>query len=129
MPGKNSSTFVGISCVELFLIVFRCINVSFSSAIIEHTNQVVYMEDGDVASINNGNFVIYRKAQTGQDTEKIGIRKVHELKIELQQIMKGKSILTTIREINSPSYVGVVLRQATMNISCERKSLSNLNRW
>jgi glucosamine--fructose-6-phosphate aminotransferase (isomerizing) len=59
-----------------------------SSAIIEHTNQVIFMEDDDLAVVNNGALTIHR-TQHGEVTGQSVIREIHELKIELQQIMKG----------------------------------------
>ncbi|CAF3758108.1 unnamed protein product [Adineta steineri] len=60
---------------------------SDASAIIEHTNQVIFMEDDDLAVVNNGTLTIHRAQHevSGQST----IREIIELKIELQQIMKG----------------------------------------
>jgi len=59
----------------------------YFSAIIEHTNQVIFMEDDDLAVVHNGALTIHRTQHevTGQST----IREIIELKIELQQIMKG----------------------------------------
>ena len=59
----------------------------FVSAIIEHTNQVIFMEDDDLAVIRNGALTIHRAQHevSGQST----IREIIELKIELQEIMKG----------------------------------------
>ena len=62
---------------------------SFSSAIIEHTNQVIFMEDDDLAVVHNGALTIHR-TQHGEVSGQSVIREIHELKIELQQIMKGK---------------------------------------
>jgi glucosamine 6-phosphate synthetase-like amidotransferase/phosphosugar isomerase protein len=62
-----------------------------NSAIIEHTNQVIFMEDDDLAVVNNGALTIHR-TQHGEVTGQSVIREIHELKIELQQIMKGQSI-------------------------------------
>ena len=63
--------------------------ISFS-AIIEHTNQVIFMEDDDLAVVSNGALTIHRTQHevTGQST----IREIIELKIELQEIMKGRRI-------------------------------------
>jgi glucosamine--fructose-6-phosphate aminotransferase (isomerizing) len=59
----------------------------YFSAIIEHTNQVIFMEDDDLAVVRNGALTIHRAQHevSGQST----IREIIELKIELQQIMKG----------------------------------------
>ncbi|CAF3003111.1 unnamed protein product [Rotaria socialis] len=61
---------------------------SDASAIIEHTNQVIFMEDDDLAVVNNGALTIHR-TQHGEIIGQSTIREIHELKIELQQIMKG----------------------------------------
>ena len=63
--------------------------ISFS-AIIEHTNQVIFMEDDDLAVVRNGALTIHRAQHevSGQST----IREIIELKIELQEIMKGFQI-------------------------------------
>ncbi|CAF1611781.1 unnamed protein product, partial [Didymodactylos carnosus] len=60
---------------------------SDASAIIEHTNQVIFMEDDDLACVSNGALTIHR-TQHGDVTQS-AIREIHELKLELQQIMKG----------------------------------------
>jgi len=61
---------------------------SDASAIIEHTNQVIFMEDDDLAVVRNGALTIHR-VQHGDAAGQPTIREIHELKIELQQIMKG----------------------------------------
>jgi glucosamine 6-phosphate synthetase-like amidotransferase/phosphosugar isomerase protein len=68
---------------------YSFISISFIfSAIIEHTNQVLFMEDDDLAVIRNGALTIHRTQHevSGQSI----IREIIELKIELQQIMKGQ---------------------------------------
>jgi glucosamine--fructose-6-phosphate aminotransferase (isomerizing) len=60
----------------------------FLSAIIEHTNQVIFMEDDDLAVVRNGALTIHR-TQHGEVTGPAVIREIHELKMELQQLMKG----------------------------------------
>ena len=62
-----------------------------SSAIIEHTNQVIFMEDDDLAFISNGALTIHRTSH--QVTGQSNIREIIELKIELQEIMKGMSLV------------------------------------
>lgn len=62
------------------------------SAIIEHTNQVIYLEDNDVAAVNrNGKLTIHRvrNLSEAEPTSPMS-REVITLKMELQQIMKGK---------------------------------------
>nr|ALL54973.1 glutamine-fructose-6-phosphate aminotransferase [Monochamus alternatus] len=59
---------------------------SDASAIIEHTNRVIYFEDDDVAAVKNGALSIHRIRRGGDDPHK---REITTLKMELQQIMKG----------------------------------------
>lgn len=46
------------------------------------------MEDDDLAVVSNGALTIHR-TQHGEVSGQSAIREIHELKIELQQIMKG----------------------------------------
>ena len=59
---------------------------SDASAIIEHTNQVIFLEDDDVAAIQKGCLSIHRIKRTMDEST---IREVITLKMELQEIMKG----------------------------------------
>jgi len=57
---------------------------SDASAIIEHTNRVIFLEDDDVAEVKQGVLSIHRINQEG------GVdREITTLKMEIQQIMKG----------------------------------------
>ncbi|XP_056141201.1 glutamine--fructose-6-phosphate aminotransferase [isomerizing] 2 isoform X2 [Lampris incognitus] len=59
---------------------------SDASAIIEHTNKVLYLEDDDVAVVREGKLSIHRmNRQAGEDP----LRAIQTLQMELQQIMKG----------------------------------------
>ncbi|XP_042349387.1 glutamine--fructose-6-phosphate aminotransferase [isomerizing] 2 [Plectropomus leopardus] len=59
---------------------------SDASAIIEHTNKVLYLEDDDVAVVTAGKLSIHRvNRQAGEDPERL----IQTLQMELQQIMKG----------------------------------------
>lgn len=59
---------------------------SDASAIIEHTNKVLYMEDDDIAVAKGGELSIHRiNRQAGDDP----LRAIQTLQMELQQIMKG----------------------------------------
>ncbi|XP_051534039.1 glutamine--fructose-6-phosphate aminotransferase [isomerizing] 2 [Myxocyprinus asiaticus] len=59
---------------------------SDASAIIEHTNKVIYLEDDDVAVVMDGKLYVHRiKPTAGEDP----VRAIQTLQIELQQIMKG----------------------------------------
>ncbi|KAL1518255.1 hypothetical protein ABEB36_001903 [Hypothenemus hampei] len=60
---------------------------SDASAIIEHTNRVIYFEDEDIAAVRNGILSIHRVRGCGSDDP--NHREITTLKMELQQIMKG----------------------------------------
>ena len=57
---------------------------SDASAIIEHTNRVIYLEDDDVAACKQGVLSIHRINREGDSS-----REITTLKMEIQQIMKG----------------------------------------
>ncbi|XP_067930352.1 glutamine--fructose-6-phosphate aminotransferase [isomerizing] 2-like isoform X2 [Watersipora subatra] len=57
---------------------------SDASAVIEHTKQVIYLEDEDVAAVCNGKLNIHRA--TLDDSN---VRELITVKMELEQIMKG----------------------------------------
>ncbi|KAL8565038.1 Glutamine--fructose-6-phosphate aminotransferase [isomerizing] 2 [Nucella lapillus] len=59
---------------------------SDASAIIEHTNKVIFMEDDDVAAVKDGILTIHRIHRSVDDST---VREVQTLMFELQQIMKG----------------------------------------
>ncbi|KAI1902970.1 hypothetical protein AGOR_G00022260 [Albula goreensis] len=59
---------------------------SDASAIIEHTNKVIYLEDDDIAAVAEGKLTLHRMSRTaGEDP----VRAIQTLQMELQQIMKG----------------------------------------
>ncbi|XP_064393966.1 glutamine--fructose-6-phosphate aminotransferase [isomerizing] 2-like [Halichondria panicea] len=58
---------------------------SDASAIIEHTNRVVYLEDEDVAAVSSDGVLTIHRLKRGGAMQ----RKVHTLKMKLQEIMKG----------------------------------------
>ncbi|XP_063703426.1 glutamine--fructose-6-phosphate aminotransferase [isomerizing] 2-like isoform X2 [Culicoides brevitarsis] len=59
---------------------------SDASAVIEHTNRVIYLEDDDVAAVKDGALSIHRLKKTNDDPH---AREITTLKMEIQQIMKG----------------------------------------
>lgn len=61
---------------------------SDASAIIEHTNRVIFLEDDDVAWINNGRLTIHR-INRKRESNISPMREITTLKLEIQQIMKG----------------------------------------
>lgn len=63
---------------------------SDASAIIEHTNQVIYLEDDDVAAVSlDGKLNIHRLKRNLDDPKESTVREIITLKMEIQQIMKG----------------------------------------
>ncbi|CAJ0586718.1 unnamed protein product, partial [Mesorhabditis spiculigera] len=68
--------------VEYFL-------ASDASAIVEHTKQVLFLEDDDVAFVEEGALTIHRIKRGKTDKESAQTREVHSLTMELQQIMRG----------------------------------------
>jgi len=61
---------------------------SDASAIIEHTNRVIFLEDDDVAAVSSGVLSIHRISRNLDQNNPIS-REITSLKMELQQIMKG----------------------------------------
>ncbi|XP_077255362.1 glucosamine-fructose-6-phosphate aminotransferase 2 isoform X6 [Temnothorax americanus] len=59
---------------------------SDASAIIEHTNRVIFLEDDDVAAVKEGALSIHRLRRCMDDPH---AREITTLKMEIQQIMKG----------------------------------------
>jgi len=57
---------------------------SDASAIIEHTNRVIFLEDDDVAAVKLGVLSIHRNSKTGDLA-----REITTLKMEIMEIMKG----------------------------------------
>lgn len=58
-----------------------------SSAIIEHTNRVIFLEDDDIAAVADGKLSIHRVKRSASDDPS---RAIQTLQMELQQIMKGR---------------------------------------
>ncbi|XP_038651665.1 glutamine--fructose-6-phosphate aminotransferase [isomerizing] 2-like isoform X3 [Scyliorhinus canicula] len=59
---------------------------SDASAIIEHTNRVIFLEDDDIAAVSDGYLSIHRIEKSMGD---LASRAIHTLQMELHQIMKG----------------------------------------
>ncbi|XP_078715725.1 glutamine--fructose-6-phosphate aminotransferase [isomerizing] 1-like isoform X1 [Lampetra fluviatilis] len=94
---------------------------SDASAIIEHTNRVIFLEDDDVAAVVDGRLSIHRIKRTAGDDP---ARAIQTLQMELQQIMKGsyssfmqkeifeqpESVVNTMRgRVNFDDFTGTVL--------------------
>lgn len=63
---------------------------STHSAIIEHTNKVLYLEDNDIAAVTKGKLSIHRLNKKAGDDP---VRAIQTLQMELQQIMKGQRLV------------------------------------
>jgi glucosamine--fructose-6-phosphate aminotransferase (isomerizing) len=61
---------------------------SDASAVIEHTNRVIYLEDNDVASVGSDGSLNIHHVKQGKANVSY-TREIHTLKIKLQEIMKG----------------------------------------
>ncbi|KRZ33604.1 Glutamine--fructose-6-phosphate aminotransferase [isomerizing] 1 [Trichinella pseudospiralis] len=60
---------------------------SDASAVIEHTKQVIFLEDDDVASVEDGMLSIHHSKYTSGSSK--DTREVQMLNMEIQEIMKG----------------------------------------
>ncbi|KAM8974276.1 glutamine--fructose-6-phosphate aminotransferase [isomerizing] 1 isoform 1-T1 [Pelodytes ibericus] len=69
---------------------------SDASAVIEHTNRVIYLEDDDVAAVVDGRLSIHRIRRNVGDHP---ARAIQTLQMELQQIMKGNFSFFMQKEI------------------------------
>ncbi|KAM7360914.1 glutamine:fructose-6-phosphate aminotransferase 1 isoform 6-T8 [Cochliomyia hominivorax] len=69
---------------------------SDASAVIEHTNRVIYLEDDDVAAVRDGALSIHRLKKCSDDPH---AREITTLKMEIQQIMKGNYDYFMLKEI------------------------------
>lgn len=99
---------------RVFILAFCCFSdsvlcFSIHSAIIEHTNKVLYLEDDDIAVVTGGKLSIHRiNRQAGEDP----VRAIQTLQMEMQQIMKGQMMT----DIKSMKLVLVSLYQNSINI-------------
>uniref|UniRef100_A0A8C9NND8 glutamine--fructose-6-phosphate transaminase (isomerizing) n=1 Tax=Serinus canaria TaxID=9135 RepID=A0A8C9NND8_SERCA len=92
-PGKDKKGSCNLSRVDsttcLFPVEEKAVEYYFASdasAVIEHTNRVIFLEDDDVAAVVDGRLSIHRVKRTAGDHPG---RAVQTLQMELQQIMKG----------------------------------------
>uniref|UniRef100_A0A671WP15 glutamine--fructose-6-phosphate transaminase (isomerizing) n=1 Tax=Sparus aurata TaxID=8175 RepID=A0A671WP15_SPAAU len=89
----NSGELCSTLSISAIIRLHRTLNFSVeyyfasdASAIIEHTNKVLYMEDDDIAVVKGGKLSIHRlNRRAGEDP----VRAIQTLQMELQQIMKG----------------------------------------
>ncbi|NXG45138.1 GFPT1 aminotransferase, partial [Psilopogon haemacephalus] len=125
LPGKDKKGSCNLSRVDsttcLFPVEEKAVEYYFASdasAVIEHTNRVIFLEDDDVAAVVEGRLSIHRIKRTAGDHPG---RAVQTLQMELQQIMKGnfssfmqkeifeqpESVVNTMRgRVNFDDYTG-----------------------
>ncbi|CDQ97570.1 unnamed protein product, partial [Oncorhynchus mykiss] len=63
---------------------------SDASAIIEHTNKVIYLEDDDIAAVVGGKLSLHRLNSLAGENP---VRAIQTLQMELQEIMKGQRLI------------------------------------
>jgi len=94
---------------------------SDASAIIEHTNRVIYLEDDDVAAIKMGVLCIHRSNKEGDL-----VREITTLKMEIQQIMKGSYSTFMQKEIFEQSESVVNTMRGRINFELEQVTLGGI---
>lgn len=93
---------------------------SDASAVIEHTNQVIFLEDDDVAVVKNGRLTIHRIKRG--DINEPSHREIHGLLLEIQQIMKGNYKYFMQKEIfEQPESVVNTMRG---RVNCEKLTVT-----
>lgn len=96
------------SCYQLLLTCQVCFASVFScSAIIEHTNRVIFLEDDDIAAVTDGKLSIHRLERSASDDPS---RAIQTLQMELQQIMKGG--LNICKQVSSNMDIDCVIDKA-----------------
>jgi glucosamine--fructose-6-phosphate aminotransferase (isomerizing) len=79
MPTANNSN--NQQGLELFL-------ASEASAVVEHTKQVIYLEDNDIVHMHGGQYTVYNWSDV--DSASVEVRRtIQTLTMEVSQIMKG----------------------------------------
>lgn len=123
---SNSKEFVNITNDEQSTHPTEYFVASDASAIIEHTNKVVYMEDGDIAHINNGHMRIHRlRRQDGMSA----IRCIQTLEIELAEIMKGSFKHFMCKEIFEQCESVVNTMRGRVNFEKHKVTLGGLSAY
>jgi len=94
---------------------------SDASAIIEHTNRVIYLEDDDVAAVKLGVLAIHRNNREGNIA-----REITTLKMEIQQIMKGDFSSFMQKEIFEQPESVVNTMRGRINFELEQVNLGGI---
>ena len=97
---------------------------SDASAIIEHTNRVIYLEDDDVAACKMGVLSIHRINREGESA-----REITTLKMEIQQIMKGNFSSFMQKEIFEQPESVVNTMRGRINYELEQVMLGGIKSY
>uniref|UniRef100_A0A1L8E3U2 glutamine--fructose-6-phosphate transaminase (isomerizing) n=1 Tax=Nyssomyia neivai TaxID=330878 RepID=A0A1L8E3U2_9DIPT len=96
---------------------------SDASAVIEHTNRVIYLEDDDVAAVKDGALSIHRLRKCLDDPH---AREITTLKMEIQEIMKGNYKYFMQKEIFEQPESVVNTMRGRMNFESETVTLGGI---
>jgi len=96
---------------------------SDASAIIEHTNRVIYLEDDDVAAIKNGVLSLHRSKEGDL------AREIATVKMEIQQIMKGDFSTFMQKEIFEQPESVVNTMRGRINFELEQVTLGGIKSY
>ena len=97
---------------------------SDASAIIEHTNRVIFLEDDDVAAVKAGVLSIHRNNKEGDFA-----REITTLKMEIQQIMKGNFSSFMQKEIFEQPESVVNTMRGRINFELEQVTLGGIKAY
>ena len=97
---------------------------SDASAIIEHTNRVIFLEDDDVAAVKAGVLSIHRNNKDGALA-----RDITTLKMEIQQIMKGNYSSFMQKEIFEQPESVVNTMRGRINFELEQVTLGGIKAY
>merc|ERR1719385_466251 len=97
---------------------------SDASAIIEHTNRVIFLEDDDVAAVRKGVLSIHRNNREGDLA-----REITTLKMEIQQIMKGNYSSFMQKEIFEQPESVVNTMRGRINYELEQVTLGGIKSY
>jgi len=101
---------------------------SDASAIVEHTNRVIYLEDDDVAAVSDGGNLTIHRIRT-QVNENDTRREITTLKMEIQQIMKGNFSTFMQKEIYEQPESVVNTMRGRVNFDTENVVLGGLKAY
>ncbi|KKP88864.1 glutamine--fructose-6-phosphate aminotransferase [Candidatus Nomurabacteria bacterium RIFOXYC2_FULL_36_19] len=125
----GSPVVIGVGKNEFFI-------ASDATPIIEHTKKVIYLEDGEMAVINNKNKKFNLKIKTITD-KTVKIPYIHQLKIKIEELEKGgfphfmlKEIFEQPESLRNTMRGRIVLEKGNVKfggLEKFKKELENLN--